>query len=315
MRAVVIADDKSVSVGQADKPEPRAGEVLIKVAYAGINRADLLQRRGNYPVPPGASPILGMEVSGVIERGGARFKPGDEVCALLAGGGYAEYVTAPEGSVLPLPKGVSLEQGAALPEATFTVWANVFEPGALKTGEVFLCHGGASGIGVFAIQMAKAHGATVFATAGDDEKCALVERLGAKAINYRKQDFEAVLKEAGGADVILDMVGGDYVQKNINILRLNGRCVNIAYMQGAKVTVDFMVAMRKNAILAGSTLRPRPVEEKARLAREVERVVWPWVETGKVKLIVDSVFALDDVEAAMARMNANLNAGKILLKV
>jgi putative PIG3 family NAD(P)H quinone oxidoreductase len=315
MRAVAIAEDKSVSVQPAAKPAPGPGEVLIKVAYAGLNRADLLQRRGFYPPPAGASPVMGLEVSGIVETAGGRFKPGDNVCALLAGGGYAEYVVAPEGSVLPVPKGMSLEQAGALPEATFTVYANVFEAGALKPGETLLIHGGASGIGATAIQMARAHGATVFATAGDDEKCALVTRLGGRAINYKTQDFEAVVTEAGGADVVLDMVGGEYMQKNVNLLRPGGRCVNIAHMQGAKVTLDFMVVMRKHLVLTGSTLRARAVPEKARLAKEVERVVWPWIEAGKVAPIIDSVFALEDVDAAQARMASGKHAGKILLKV
>lgn len=315
MRAVAIGPDKTVAVAEIATPAPAPGEVLIRVAYAGINRADLLQRRGFYPPPKGAPETMGLEVSGIIEQGGARFKPGDRVCALLAGGGYADYVAADEGAVLPIPEGLTLEQAGAIAEATFTVYTNVFEAGGLKSGEVFLVHGGASGIGTFAIQMARAHGARVFATAGDDAKCALAEQLGARAINYKTEDFEQIVSEAGGCDVILDMVGGDYVQKNINALRFGGRVVNIAYMHGAKVTVDFMALMRKHGVLTGSTLRARPAGEKARLAKEVERIVWPWLESGKVKPVIDSVFALEDVDAAQGRMAGGKHAGKILLRV
>ncbi len=317
MRAVAVGGDFSVSVQPTAKPVAGPGEVLIRVAYAGLNRADLLQRRGMYPVPAGATPIMGLEVSGIVDSVGAgatRWKKGDQVCALLAGGGYAEYVAAPEGSVLPLP-GVSLEQAGALMESTITVFANVFEAGALKPGETLLIHGGASGIGVIGIQMGVAHGAKVFSTAGDAEKCKLVSDLGARAINYRTEDFEAILKEAGGVDVVLDMVGGSYMQKNINIAKQGGRIVNIAHLNGSKTEVDFMPVMRKHLIITGSTIRARPIPEKARLAREVEARVWPWIAAGKVKPIIDSVYPLEEIEAAHARMTANKNAGKILLKM
>ncbi|HWA23095.1 MAG TPA: NAD(P)H-quinone oxidoreductase [Caulobacterales bacterium] len=318
MRAVAIGADHTVSVEQTGKPVPAAGEVLIAVAYAGLNRADLLQRRGFYPPPPGASPIMGLEVSGTVAAVGAgvsRWKAGDQVCALLAGGGYAEYVAAPEGSVLSLPAGISLEQAGALMEATFTVFANVFEAGGLKPDETLLIHGGASGIGTTGIQMARAHGAKVFATAGDEAKCALVAQLGARAINYRAEDFEAIVKAEGGADVILDMVGGPYVQKNINLANRGGRIVNIAYVEGAKAEVNFMPVMLKSLIITGSTLRARAIAEKARLAREVEARVWSWIEAGKVKPVIDSVFALEDVDAAHTRMAVSKHAGKILLKM
>ncbi len=318
MRAVAVGEDHTVSIEQTARPAPGAGEVLIRVACAGVNRADLLQRRGFYPPPPGASSIMGLEVSGTVEvlgAGVARWRVGDQVCALLAGGGYAEYVAAPEGSVLPIPKGLSLEQAGAIAEATFTVFANVFETGALKSGETLLVHGGASGIGTTAIQMARAHGAKVFATAGDEAKCKLVTALGARAINYKSEDFEAIVKAEGGADVILDMVGGPYVQKNISVAKPFGRIVNIAHMEGAKTEVNFMPVMLKRLVLTGSTLRTRPIAEKARLAFEVETRVWPWIAAGKVKPVIDSVFPLEDVDAAHTRMAASKHAGKILLKL
>ena len=318
MRAVAVGEDHTVSVERTARPAPGAGEVLIRVAYAGINRADLIQRRGFYPPPPGASPIMGLEVSGIVEALGAgvsRWRVGEQVCALLAGGGYAEYVAAPEGSVLPIPDGFTLEQAGAIAEATFTVFANVFETGALKQGETLLVHGGASGIGTTAIQMARAHGAKVFATAGEEAKCKLVSDLGARAINYKTEDFEAIVKAEGGADVILDMVGGPYMQKNINVAKPFGRIVNIAHMEGAKTEVNFMPLMLKRLVITGSTLRARPIAEKARLAHEVETRVWPWIAAGAVKPVIDSVFPLEDIDAAHTRMAASKHAGKILLRL
>jgi NADPH2:quinone reductase len=300
-------------------PEPGAGEILIKVAAAGVNRPDVLQRMGGYPPPPGAPNTMGLEVAGEVAAlgaGVARWKLGDKVTALLGGGGYAEYARAPEGSVLPAPKGLSLEEAAGLPETVFTVWANVFESGALKPGEAFLVHGGASGIGTTAIQMAHAHGAAkIFATAGDDEKCRTCERLGARAINYRSEDWAAIVRAEGGVDVVLDMVGGEYVQKNLQALNMFGRCVQIAFLQGSRVTLDLAFIMQKRITLTGSTLRNRPVAEKARLAREVETHVWPWIEAGKFRPIIDGVYPLADAEAAHARMTSNANAGKIILRV
>jgi putative PIG3 family NAD(P)H quinone oxidoreductase len=317
MRKIIHGTDQPLTLAVVARPEPGPGEVLIRVAAAGVNRPDLTQRAGFYPPPPGAPETLGLEVSGVIESigpGVTRWHEGDEVCALLPGGGYATYAIAHEGSVLPVPKGVSLIEAAGLPETVFTVWANVFESGALKPGETFLVHGGASGIGTTAIQMAKAHGARVFATAGDAEKVKLCEKLGAtRGINYRTEDFETVLRDEGGADVVLDMVGGPYVEKNLNLLKDHGRCVMIAFLKGPQAELNLMRLMLKRLTLTGSTLRSRSNQEKARIAREVERVVWPWIEAGKVKPVIDSTFPLADAEAAHARMQSGGHAGKVLL--
>ena len=319
MRKIIHGPDQPLSLAVVARPEPGAGEVLIRVAGAGVNRPDLMQRAGLYPPPPGAPETLGLEVSGVIESVGAgvsRWHEGDEVCALLAGGGYATYAIAHEGSVLPAPKGVSLIEAAALPETVFTVWANVFEAAHLKPGETLLVHGGASGIGTTAIQMAKAHGARVFATAGDAAKVKLCQELGAdRGINYRTEDFEDVLDRAGGADVVLDMVGGPYVQKNLNLLNTGGRCVMIAFLQGPQAELNLMRMMLKRLTLTGSTLRSRSNAEKARIAGEVERHVWPWIEAGLVKPVIDSTFPLSDAEAAHARLQGGAHAGKIVLTV
>jgi putative PIG3 family NAD(P)H quinone oxidoreductase len=299
------------------RPEPGRGEILIRVAAAGVNRPDLTQRAGFYPPPPGAPDTLGLEVAGVVEAVGpgvTRWHEGQEVTALLPGGGYATYALAHEGSTLPIPKGLSLIEAAALPETVFTVWANVFEAGALKRGETLLVHGGASGIGTTAIQMAKAHGARVITTAGDPAKVELCRKLGADvAINYRTDDFETVVGYSGGADVILDMVGGPYVQKNLNVLNDQGRCVIIAFLQGPHADLNLMRLMLKRLTLTGSTLRSRANEEKARIAREVERVVWPWIEAGKVKPVIDSTFPLEQAEQAHQRLQSGQHAGKIVL--
>lgn len=317
MRKIIHGAETPLSVAVFQRPEPGPGEILIRVAAAGINRPDLMQRAGFYPPPPGAPETLGLEVAGEIEAIGAgvsRWKLGDQVCALLAGGGYADYALADAGAALPVPNGLTMVEAAALPETVFTVWANGFEAGALKPGETLLVHGGASGIGTTAIQMAKAHGAQVFATAGDAAKCALCEKLGAtRAINYRSEDFEDIVRDAGGADVVLDMVGGPYLQKNLNLLKEGGRCVMIAFLQGAQAEVNLMRLMLKRLTLTGSTLRSRPKQEKARLAREIERVVWPWIEAGKVKPIIDSTFPLSEAEAAHARLQSGGHAGKIVL--
>jgi putative PIG3 family NAD(P)H quinone oxidoreductase len=317
MRKIIHGTDQPLTLAVVARPEPGPGEVLIRVAAAGVNRPDLTQRAGFYPPPPGAPETLGLEVSGVIESVGpgvTRWHEGDEVCALLPGGGYATYAIAHEGSVLPVPNGVSLIEAAGLPETVFTVWANVFENGTLKPGETFLVHGGASGIGTTAIQMAKAHGARVFATAGDAEKVKLCEKLGAtRGINYRTEDFETVLRDEGGADVVLDMVGGPYVAKNLNLLKEHGRCLMIAFLKGPQAELNLMRLMLKRLTLTGSTLRSRSNEEKARIAREVERVVWPWIEVGKVKPIIDSTFPLGEAEQAHARLQGGAHAGKVLL--
>ncbi len=317
MQKIIHGPDQPLTLAVVARPEPGPGEILIKVAAAGVNRPDLMQRAGLYPPPAGAPETLGLEVAGVVEAVGAgasRWRVGDEVCALLAGGGYATYALVDQGSALPIPKGLSMPEAAALPETVFTVWANVFEAGALKPGEALLVHGGASGIGTIAIQMARAHGARVFATAGDDAKCRLCEQLGAeRGINYRSEDFESIVREAGGADVVLDMVCGPYVQKNLDLLNERGRCVMIAFLQGPQAQLNLMRMMLKRLTLTGSTLRSRAKEEKARIAREVERVVWPWIEAGKVKPVIDSSFPLADAEAAHARLQSGAHAGKIVL--
>ncbi|MGE3142477.1 MAG: NAD(P)H-quinone oxidoreductase [Hyphomonadaceae bacterium] len=317
MRAIHHEPGKPLTMETLAIPTPGADEVLIKIAAAGLNRADLLQREGKYPPPPGAPETMGMEASGVIEAVGAhvqRWKPGDKVCALLGGGGYADYVAAHAGSVLPAPAGVSLRDAAGLPEAVMTVWVNVFEAAALMPGETVLFHGGASGIGTTGIQMVKAHGARVFATAGDGAKTALCEKLGAaRGINYKSEDFEAVLKDAGGADVVLDMIGGPYLMKNINLLKTDGRVSMIAALQGAKTEIDLLRVMMKRAVLTGSTLRNRPLPEKARVAAAVEKIVWPWIEAGGVRPVIDATFPLAEAEAAHARLRSGAHAGKILL--
>ncbi len=317
MRKIIHGPGTPLSLAVVARPDPGHGEVLIRVAAAGVNRPDLMQRAGLYPPPPGAPETLGLEVAGVIETVGAgvaRWHEGDEVCALLPGGGYASYAVADQGALLPIPRGLSLVEAAALPETVFTVWANVFESGALKPKETLLVHGGASGIGTIAIQMARAHGARVFATAGDDTKCKLCEKLGAaRAINYRREDFETIVREAGGADVVLDMVGGPYVQKNLNLLNEMGRCVMIAFLQGPQAELNLVRLMLKRLTLTGSTLRSRSPAEKARLAHEVERVVWPWIEAGKVKPVIDSTFPLADAEAAHSRLQSGAHAGKVVL--
>lgn len=302
-------------------PRPAAGEVLIRVAAAGINRPDILQRTGNYPPPPGASPILGLEVSGAVAALGPEvtgLNEGDEVCALVAGGGYAEYCVAPAPQCLPVPKGVSLVDAAGLPETFFTVWSNVFDRGRLGRGESFLVHGGSSGIGTTAIQLAHAFGARVFATAGSPEKCAVCRDLGAeRAIDYRQEDFVAVLKEATqgrGVDVILDMVGGPYVEKNLRSLAPEGRLVQIAFLQGSKVTLDLAHMMVRRQTLTGSTLRPRPVADKAAIARNLRDKVWPLIEAGKVRPVIDRTFPLAEAAAAHRLMESSTHIGKILLR-
>lgn len=308
---------EALQVRSGPKEEPEAGAVRIAVTAAGINRPDIFQREGLYPPPPGAPAALGLEVSGVIDALGAGVEGwavGDAVCALVNGGGYADYATAPAGQVLPAPARVSLRDAAALPEALFTVWSSVFDRAGLRPGETVLVQGGASGIGVMAIQMAVAWGARVIATAGTDEKCALCDRLGAaRTVNYRTQSFADVVKAEGGADVILDMVGGAYVDQHIRALRLDGRLVQIAFLQGSQVSVDLMRLMLKRLTVTGATLRARSTEEKARIAEALRAQVWPWIEAGQVVPVIDSVFALEEVAHAHARMESGAHAGKILL--
>ena len=303
-------------------PVPGAGQVLIKVAAAGVNRPDVLQRKGLYPAPKGHSELPGLEASGTVAaagEGASRFKIGDPVMALLNGGGYAEYALAEEAATLPVPDGVSMTEAAAIPETFFTVWHNVFERGALKSGEWLLVHGGTSGIGVTAIQLARALGAKVIATAGSVQKCEACLALGAhRAVDYGREDFvEAVKAETGGrgVDVILDMVGGDYVDRNIRSLADDGRLVNIGYQSGSKVTVDMMRVMLKRLTLTGSTLRIRPTRVKGEIARAVETHALPLVANGKVKIVIDSTFPLARAAEAHARMETSQHIGKIVLTV
>lgn len=307
----------------APVPKPAKGEVLIKVAAAGMNRADLLQREGHYPPPPGASPILGMEVSGLIAEIGpdvdARWKTGDAVCALIPGGGYAEYCIASAGCCLPVPGTVSLTEAAGLPEAVFTVWANLFAQHYLHTGERFLVQGGSSGIGTTAIQMAKAFGSPVVTTAGSAEKCQFCLTLGAeRAFNYREEDWAAAAfawSEQRGVDVILDMVGGDYFPRHITLLAPLGRLIHIATARGAEVQVDLRAIMSKRLVVTGSTLRRRTVAEKTALRDQIEQSVWPLVQAGNLRPIIDSVFLFEQAAEAHKRMQSSAHTGKILLKV
>ncbi|MBS0614026.1 MAG: NAD(P)H-quinone oxidoreductase [Proteobacteria bacterium] len=313
-------DPDALVIAECPVPLPGPGEVLIKVAAAGLNRADILQRQGHYPPPPGAPKHPGLEVSGLVERlgpGASEFREGDRVCALLQGGGYAQYVCAAEGQVLPLPAGVDLVQGAALPEACFTVWSNVFMFGRLTAGETLLVHGGTSGIGVTAIQLAKARGARVLATAGSEAKCRMCESLGATAINYRTQDFAAAVRELtrGGANVILDMIAGDYTARNIDALAEEGRLVVIATQGGVSSTINMLKIMQKRAVLTGSTLRPRPVVFKAEVKRQLLRHVWPAIADGSYRIVIDRAFPLPEAAAAHRRMESSEHIGKILLTV
>lgn len=314
-------DGKPAPVAQEiDVPKPGAHEVLIKVAAAGLNRADLAQVMGMYPPPPGAPQTLGMEASGTvvaIGSGVTRWKVGDEVCVLIAGGGYAEYCVAHEGSTLPIPRGVSLVDAAALPEAYFTVWTNVLDRARLTDGETFMVHGGSSGIGTAAIQLFAARGHKVFTTAGSPDKCAACTKLGAtRAINYRDEDFvEVVRAETGGAgvDVILDMVGGDYIAKNVGLLKTEGRLVNIAFQMGSQANLNMMIVMLKRLTLTGSTLRIRGHAEKAVIGQAIEREVWPLFDKGRLKPVVDSVFPMKKVGEAHTKMAGSSHIGKILL--
>lgn len=305
----------------AERPDPVAGpgQVLIRVRAAGVNRPDLLQRTGAYPPPPGASDVLGLEVAGEIEAVGesvTRWTVGDRVCALLGGGGYAELAVVDARHVLPIPQGLDFVQAAVLPETVFTVFANVFEGGALKAGETLLIHGATSGIGVTAIQMAKAAGARVIATSRGAEKAAAAKALGADiSLDAKSDDLEAQIREAGGADVVLDMVGRDYAALNLNSLNAGGRWVVIASLTGPKVEMDLQRIMLKRLTLTGSTLRSRPADEKARLTAAVEATAWPWVASGKVKPPVQAVFALEQAADAHAELEAGGHIGKIVLSV
>ncbi len=301
-------------------PEPGAGEVLVKLAAAGVNRPDVLQRQGGYPPPPGASDIPGLEIAGRVAAlgpGVTELATGDQVTALVTGGGYAEYCTAPVPQCLPIPDGLSLVEAACLPETFFTVWSNVFDRGGLRAGEAFLVHGGSSGIGTTAIQMAKAFGARVFATAGSAEKCRACEALGAeRAINYREEDFVQAIKQATGkkgVNVILDMVGGDYVQRNISALAPDGRLCYIAFLGGSKVEVDLLPMMLKRITISGSTLRARSVDFKAAIAGHLRDRVWPRIAAGEIKPVVHATFPLAEAAAAHRLMESSAHIGKIAL--
>lgn len=306
--------------GERPLPLPGEGQVLVRVAAAGVNRADTSQRRGNYPVPPGAPDILGMEVSGTVAALGAgvtQWKAGDEICALVAGGGYAEYCAAPAANCMRIPKGVSLIDGASLPETFMTVWSNVWDRAQLAPGESVLIQGGSSGIGVTAVQMAKALGHTVYATAGSTEKCAACEKLGAdRAINYRTEDFVAVVKEltgGKGVNVVLDMVAGSYVQRELECLALDGRLVLIATLGGASGPVNFSDLMRRRLTVTGSSLRPRSVEFKAAIAGNLAARIWPLIESGAIRVVVHQAFPLAQAAEAHRLMESSQHIGKILL--
>ncbi|WP_191966575.1 NAD(P)H-quinone oxidoreductase [Cellvibrio sp. KY-YJ-3] len=322
MRYVALTgfgDASNLQLAQMAIPEPKPDEVLIKVYAAGVNRPDILQRQGLYPAPENASPILGLEVAGEIVACGVnvkRWQLGDNVCALVDGGGYADYALAPAAQCLPMPADYSYVQAAALPETFFTVWHNLFQRAHLQAGETLLIHGGASGIGVAAIQIARAFEINIIATAGSAAKCAAIERLGAQAINYRERDFVAEVKQLTqglGANVILDMVGGDYIQRNFSAAAKDGRIVNIAFLNGSKTMVDFMPLMLKRLTLTGSTLRAQPAAVKANIAAELELNIWPLVKAKTISPLIDSVFALSDVAAAHRHMESNQHIGKIIL--
>ena len=325
MRAIQVENpgpEYRLIVGDAPRPVPVTGEVLIKVAGAGLNRADLLQAKGLYPPPPGASPILGMEVAGEIVECTAddsEFKVGDKVCALVPGGGYAELCTASARCLLPLPQNIELLDGAALPEALFTVWTNLFDSARLAPGETILIHGGSSGIGTTAIQLCVALGHVVYTTAGTPEKCAACERLGAaRAINYRSEDFVEVVTAATGGrgvDVILDMVGGDYIGRNLRALAPLGRLVNIAFQKGATAEVNFVPMLLRRLSFMATTLRGRKTDEKGRIRDALKEHVWPLIERGRMQPVVDRVFPLAEAHAAHQRMASSGHIGKILLAI
>jgi NADPH2:quinone reductase len=322
MRAVEITEPggpEVLKIADRPVPEPGQGQVVIRVAWAGVNRPDALQRAGAYAPPPGASDLPGLEASGEIVAvgpGAEGWSVGDKVCALLPGGGYAEYVATPAAHCLPVPDGMGLKEAACLPETFFTVFSNVFTRGGLKGGERFLVHGGSSGIGTTAIQLAHAFGARVFATAGSADKCAACTGLGAeRAINYRDEDFVEILKAEGGANLILDMVGGDYLPRNVAALADDGRLVQIAFLQGPKVEMNFAPLMVRRLTITGSTLRPQSDLAKARIAQDLREAVWPLLDAGRIAPVMDSAFALEDAAKAHARMESSEHIGKIVLEV
>lgn len=321
MRAIEIAQPGGAEVLRPctrPMPIPGHGQILIRIEWAGVNRPDVLQRAGSYAPPAGASDLPGLECAGIVAGVGpgvTRWREGDRVCALLPGGGYAEYATCPADHALAIPRGLTLREAAALPETAYTVWSNVVMRGGLRAGERFLVHGGSSGIGTMAIQIATALGARVWATAGSDEKCAACESLGARAINYRTQDFVAVLREAGGADLILDMVGGDYIPRNIRALADDGRLVMIAFLAGPKAELNFAQIMARRLVVTGSTLRPQSDLAKARIAGQLRECLWPMIESGEVRVLIDSEFALGEAALAHRRMESSQHVGKIVLRL
>lgn len=323
MRAIEISGfggPEVLRVVERPDPRPGSGEVLVRVDAAGVNRPDSMQRQGKYPPPPGVTDIPGLEIAGTVVRAAeeGRWKEGDRVCALVAGGGYAELCVVPDVQCLPIPRGLTQVEAAAIPETFFTVWTNVFERGRLQRGETLLVHGGTSGIGTTAIQLARAFGARVVATAGSDEKCRACEQLGADAINYRTEDFVArtrALTNGAGADVILDIIGGEYVQRNLDSLALEGRLVQIGLQGGARAQVSLLKVLQHRLTITGSTLRARTPAEKGRLARELERQVWPLLEAGRVKPIVHATFPLEQAADAHRIIDASSHVGKIVLEV
>ncbi|SMC80780.1 NAD(P)H-quinone oxidoreductase [Primorskyibacter flagellatus] len=322
MRAVEISQPggpEVLTLVERPRPEAAHGQVVLKLAYAGVNRPDALQRAGAYAPPPGASDLPGLEAAGEVVAVGPGVdwpSVGDEVCALLPGGGYAEYVATPAAHCLPVPQGMDLKQAACLPETFFTVWSNVFMRGGLQAGERFLIHGGSSGIGTTAIQLARQFGARVFATAGSADKCAACTDLGAeRAINYREEDFVEILRAEGGANLILDMVGGDYIPRNIKALADDGRLVQIAFLSGPKVALNFAQVMTRRLTITGSTLRPQSDLAKARIADALREQVWPLLDASKVAPVMDSEFPLEQAAGAHARMEGSTHIGKIVLKV
>jgi len=322
MRAVEISEPGGPEVLRLTErpvPRPRAGEIVIRLDFTGVNRPDALQRAGQYAPPPTASDLPGLEGAGVVAAlgpGVSELSVGDEVCALLPGGGYAEYVATPAAHALPVPRGLDLKRAACLPETFFTVWSNVFLRGGLRAGERFLVHGGSSGIGTTAIQLARAFGARVFATAGSAEKCAACIGLGAeRAINYREEDFVQVIRGEGGADLILDMVGGEYLPRNVKALADEGRLVQIAFLEGPKVALNFAQVMMRRLTITGSTLRPQSDLAKARIAADLLTDVWPMLAAGRVAPVMDSEFPLENAAAAHERLESSAHVGKIVLRV
>lgn len=322
MRAIEISEPGGPEVlrlTERPMPQPGHGQVVLKVAYAGVNRPDALQRAGAYDPPPGASDLPGLEASGEVAAVGpgvSEYKVGDKVCGLLPGGGYAEYVATPAAHCLPVPAGMGMKEAACLPETFFTVWTNVFMRGGLKAGERILIHGGSSGIGTTAIQLANAFGARVFVTAGSEEKCQACRDLGAEvAINYREEDFVEIMRAEGGANLILDMVGGDYIPRNVKAMAMEGRMVHIAFLKAPKAELNFAQIMVRRLTITGSTLRPQSDLAKARIAQDLREAVWPLLESGRVAPVMDSEFPLEDAAGAHARMESSEHIGKIVLKV